>query len=104
MSGNLAYNDTMDEKKFLDSARWLRKRAAVLRRDGYICQDCKRYGRKTPATLVHHVIPFAEDAARALDEKNLVSLCEACHNRRHPERAKGREAPPVAAEKMKPLP
>ena len=94
----------MDEKKFLDSARWQRKRAAVLRRDGYICQDCKRYGRKTPATLVHHVIPYEEDAARALDEKNLVSLCEACHNRRHPERAKGREAPPVAAKKMKPLP
>lgn len=93
MSENWAYNGTMDEKKFLDSARWLRKRAAVLRRDGYLCQDCKRYGRKTPATLVHHVIPFAEDAARALDEKNLVSLCEACHNRRHPERATGGKPP-----------
>ena len=93
MSENWAYNGTMDEKKFLDSMRWLRKRASVLRRDGYLCQDCKRYGRKTPATLVHHVIPYEEDAAMALDEKNLVSLCEACHNRRHPERATGGKSP-----------
>ena len=83
----------MNEKKFLDSAKWRRIRAAVLRRDGYLCRDCLRYGRKTEAVLVHHVVPFAEDESLALDERNLVSLCETCHNRRHPERAAGGKPP-----------
>ena len=83
----------MDEKKFLDSTKWRRCRAAVLRRDGYLCRDCLRYGRKTAAALVHHVVPFAEDETLALDEKNLVSRCEACHNRRHPECATGGKPP-----------
>lgn len=93
MSGNWAYNGTMDEKKFLDSARWKRKRAAVMRRDKYLCQDCLRYGRKTRATLVHHNEPYADAPEKSLDEKNLVSLCEACHNKRHPERATGGKPP-----------
>lgn len=104
MSGNWAYNGTMDEKKFLDSARWKRKRAAVMRRDKYLCQDCLRYGRKTRATLVHHIEPYADAPEKSLDEKNLVSLCDACHNKRHPERATEGKPPPVEAKKMKPLP
>ena len=27
------------------STRWKHKRLAILRRDGYKCQRCKRYGR-----------------------------------------------------------
>lgn len=84
---------------FYTSAKWMRKKAYVLRRDKYLCQDCKRYGRKTPAVLVHHVIPYEESPQTGLDEKNLVSLCESCHNKRHPEKGRGRTIPPTLRRK-----
>ena len=72
------------------SAKWRRKRAVILRRDGYQCRLCKRYGKITEATVVHH-IKHAEDYPElAYVNDNLISLCEACHNRQHPE--KGAEA------------
>ena len=73
--------------EFYKSGRWLRKRAKILRRDKYLCQNCLRYGRKTPAEIVHHIKPFDLYPELALNDKNLVSLCAACHNKAHPERA-----------------
>jgi 5-methylcytosine-specific restriction endonuclease McrA len=73
---------------FYTGAKWMRKKARVLRRDKYLCQDCKRYGRKKPAALVHHIKPLEEYPELGLDENNLVSLCDACHNKRHPEKGK----------------
>lgn len=71
---------------FYRSGRWKRKRKMILRRDGYQCQDCKRYGRQRPASVVHHIEHLEERPDLALDSKNLVSLCESCHNKRHPEK------------------
>ena len=73
---------------FYTSAAWLRKKEKILRRDKYLCIDCKRFGKKTPAELVHHIQPYEEFPELALDEKNLVSLCGACHSKRHPEKGK----------------
>lgn len=73
-----------------DSPKWKRKRRAILRRDGYMCQDCRRYGRRTEATEVHHIKHVDEWPELAFVDENLVSLCCACHNKRHPE--KGRKA------------
>ena len=56
---------------------WRRKRAAVLKRDGYLCQCCKRAGRVSLATEVDHVIPQAEGGSD--DETNLQAICEPCH-------------------------
>lgn len=89
---------------FYTSAKWLRKKAKVLRRDGYLCVDCKRYGRKTPAVLVHHIQPYEESPEMGLDEKNLVSLCDACHNKRHPEKGRDRTIPPTLRRKKSPKP
>lgn len=72
-----------------DSAKWKHKRMAILRRDGYQCQDCRRYGRSTEATEVHHIKHVDEYPELAYVDKNLVSLCHACHNKRHPEKARG---------------
>ena len=69
------------------SGKWKRKRAKILRRDGYQCQMCRRYGKATPAVTVHHIKHADEYPEFAYDDDNLVSLCEACHNKCHPEKA-----------------
>lgn len=56
---------------------WRRKRAAVLKRDGYVCQCCQRGGRVTLATEVDHVVPRAEGGSD--DETNLQAICAECH-------------------------
>lgn len=61
-------------------------RAAILRRDGYRCQMCKRYGRMRQATTVHHIKHLDEYPELAMDPDNLVSVCAACHAELHPEK------------------
>ena len=56
---------------------WRRKREAVLKRDGYVCQPCKRNNHTTMATEVDHVIPQAEGGSE--DESNLQAICTDCH-------------------------
>lgn len=63
-------------------------REKVLRRAGYLCEECARYGRRTPATVAHHV-----KHADAFPELRFVvtngrALCAACHNKAHPEKQK----------------
>lgn len=54
-----------------------------MRRDGYICQLSKRYGKRVPAEVVHHIYPVDEYPEYALCLWNLVSLSRAAHNRLH---------------------
>ena len=75
-----------DTDEFYRSARWQRLRAQVLRRDKYLCQECKRYGRMRPAQMVHHIKHLDEYPELAYDPKNLQSLCLQCHNKKHPEK------------------
>lgn len=56
---------------------WRRKREAVLKRDGYLCQPCKRAGRITEATEVDHVVNLAEGGTD--DATNLQGICTECH-------------------------
>lgn len=76
----------MIESDFYNSRGWKRKRAAILRRDGYLCRNCKRYGRTRPAQTVHHIKHLDEYPELALTDSNLISLCNACHNEAHPEK------------------
>lgn len=80
----------MTSHDFYCSRQWLHKRDMVLRRDGYQCQDCRRYGRITQAVTVHHIEHLEDRPDLALTSSNLVSLCAACHNKRHPEKARQR--------------
>ena len=63
--------------------RWERKRAAVLRRDEYLCQESKRYGKTVQANTVHHIYPVEQYPELAYVDWNLISLSEANHNRMH---------------------
>ena len=54
-----------------------------------ICQRCAGRGRTTAASLVHHIKPINEGGAR-YETKNLMSLCNDCHEVIH---GKGRWKP-----------
>lgn len=69
------------------SKRWERTRQAVLRRDDYLCRECKRYGVGAEAREVHHILPAEECTGRyarlLYDSRNLISLCSRCHGMMH---------------------
>lgn len=69
------------------STKWKHKQKAILRRDGYMCQWCKRYGKQVSATTVHHIKHADEYPELAYTDSNLISLCSGCHNKAHPEKA-----------------
>ncbi len=75
-------------RKIYDSKRWdtLRKKALV--RDNYMCRECARYGRKTAATQVHHIKHVEDCPEKQFELENLMSLCDACHNKMHPEKGR----------------
>lgn len=63
--------------------RWEKKRAVILRRDAYKCQECKRYGKCRPGDHVHHVYPVEQYPDERYNDCNLITLCQKCHNRMH---------------------
>lgn len=65
------------------SKRWKTLRVGILRRDGYQCRECRRYGKTVQADTVHHVYPVELYPQLAWERWNLVSLCTACHNAMH---------------------
>jgi len=62
---------------------WLRKRQAILRRDEYLCQECKRYGKHTQASMVHHINAVDTHPFFTYTDDNLISLCNVCHDKMH---------------------
>lgn len=68
---------------FYKTAKWKAKRERILRRDEYLCQECKRYGKTTPATTVHHIYPLEQRPELELVSDNLISLCNQCHDKMH---------------------
>lgn len=63
--------------------RWQRKRERILKRDGYMCQMAKRYGKRIDATTVHHIYPVSDYPQYAWCDWNLISLSDAWHNKMH---------------------
>jgi len=72
---------------FYKSQAWKDIRDVAIRRDAYLCVDCMKSGKVTPAEEVHHIIPLTPenitDASITLNMDNLVSLCRECHKARH---------------------
>jgi 5-methylcytosine-specific restriction enzyme A len=80
------YKSHRDDKyiqAFYKSKEWERARKARLIMDNGLCQDCLRQGKITIATIVHHIVPAKVNWLLRLVLSNLMSLCDACHNKAH---------------------
>lgn len=76
--------------EFYSSGAWKQVRELAKKRDHYLCVDCLREGRITPAEEVHHIIALTPhnitDPSVALNLNNLKSLCRECHKKYDPKR------------------
>ncbi|CDV96365.1 Hypothetical protein DPCES_5367 [Desulfitobacterium hafniense] len=68
---------------FYKTKKWGRKREKILRRDEYLCQESRRYGKSVPATTVHHIYPLEHYLELAFIDWNLLSLSDKQHNSMH---------------------
>lgn len=78
---------------FYGWTEWTHLRREVLEADRWECQICKQCGRYRKAIIVHHVKHLRDRPDLALSmfdpdtgERQLVSVCRACHEDQHPER------------------
>lgn len=69
---------TYSEK--LRDPRWQNKRALILERDNFTCQDC---GAKRAKLHVHHCLYRKEREPWEYENEVLRTLCEDCHDARH---------------------
>lgn len=70
-------------KKIYNSKAWKNKREYILRRDHYLCQESKRYGKHVEAETVHHIYPLEDYPELAFVNWNLISLSHDKHNELH---------------------
>ena len=87
--GALIENNNADA--FYSWKPWKRLRETVLKLDNYECQKCKAKGKYRRAVIIHHVKHLKDRPDLALSiwdgkERQLVSVCKACHEEEHPER------------------
>lgn len=67
-------------------------RQKVLKRAGYLCEKCRRYGRldkdglPVAATIAHHIKHREEYPELQYKVSNGQALCQRCHNEAHPEK------------------
>jgi 5-methylcytosine-specific restriction endonuclease McrA len=75
-----------NEKYFYKSRRWRNKRKQILKRDNNECQLCKAKGQFSKGEVVHHVKHLKDRPDLVLEDSNLMTVCNACHERLHPDR------------------
>lgn len=68
---------------FYLTSKWKRKRKKILRRDEYLCQESRRFGRTESAEVVHHIYPIELYPELAFEDWNLISLSNCSHNSMH---------------------
>lgn len=71
---------------FYHTTAWRKKRKQILQRDNHECQMCKGEGGYSKGNVVHHIEHLEDRPDLALEDNNLMTVCEACHNKLHPER------------------
>lgn len=68
---------------FYKRRRWLILREAILRRDGYLCRESARFGKRRDADTVHHIFPRELFPEYEWEGWNLVSLAGDVHDAMH---------------------
>lgn len=81
--------DTNSIYQFYWTKEWRIVRKIRRQKDNNECQRCKREGRYKAADMVHHKQEVRHRPDLALTLDNTESLCNACHNREHPEKLNG---------------
>lgn len=82
----------MPGQEHYNSAKHKRWREKVLHRAGYLCEECRRYGRTdaqglpVAATTAHHIQHLEDRPDLAYTVANGRALCASCHNAAHPEK------------------
>jgi 5-methylcytosine-specific restriction protein A len=76
----------MPNNQYYKTKRHREWREKVLRKAGYLCVECAKYGRRTPATHAHHIKPRDQYPELQYTVSNGMALCGACHNKAHPEK------------------
>lgn len=94
------------EHEFYSWPEWRRLRREVLAADNCECQECKRRGVYSRASIVHHVQHLRDRPDLALSvydggKRQLEAVCKRCHEALHPEsqRQYMPTAPPLTAER-----
>lgn len=82
----------MSKEHYSNESRHRKWREKVLKREKYLCQECRRYGRTdkdglpVAATTAHHIKHRDKHPELAYTVSNGMALCSACHNKMHPEK------------------
>ena len=71
---------TGDEMDY-SSAKWKKKRAYILRIDGYKDVVAGWYGRTVEAKMVHHIYPAEDYPEYAWEDWNLISVSYSTHKK-----------------------
>ena len=74
------------EKRY-NTARWKKKRLWFIKRNP-ACVHCKNKGVFTPATVVDHINPAANEEIDFWEISNWQPLCATCHNIKSSEEGK----------------
>jgi len=71
------------EQKFYISKEWLVTRETIKARDKGLCKLCLSKGNIKYMNTVHHIEELKDCWDKRLDPRNLISLCESCHQEVH---------------------
>lgn len=63
------------------TARWTRLSRAY-RIEHPLCEECRRKGVTTSATVVDHIVPYPICESYFFDRRNLQSLCDECNHKK----------------------
>lgn len=66
-----------------NSKKWRKKAGYILKRDKFLCQESKRYGKRIPAEVVHHIYPVKDFPEFAWCDWNLIALSKKMHEKMH---------------------
>ncbi len=73
------YRTDDKEQHFYSDSVWIRKRNKIKFIDNGYCLACLDKHDIKSMDTVHHIVELKEDWSKRLEDDNLISLCESCH-------------------------